>query len=66
MAEQVVTDFVINLTQYDAQIAKATEGMAGFDKEVTDVNKLQALFNGRRAEGRRFSARLSYAAKVLA
>lgn len=27
--------------------------------EVTNANKLQALFNGRRAEGRRFSARLS-------
>jgi choline dehydrogenase-like flavoprotein len=27
--------------------------------EVSDVTKLQALFNGRRAQGRRFSARLS-------
>jgi choline dehydrogenase-like flavoprotein len=27
--------------------------------EVTDAHKLQQLFNGRRAEGRRFSARLS-------
>jgi hypothetical protein len=46
MAEQVVTDFVINLTQYDAQIAKATEGMAGFDKEVTDVNKANKELSG--------------------
>lgn len=34
--------------------------------EVTDANKLQELFNGRRAEGRRFSARLSLSRAIQA
>lgn len=46
MAEQVVTEYILKLDQYEAQIAKAVEGMASLDKEVTDVNKANKELSG--------------------
>ena len=46
MAEQVVTQFVLDLSQYDAQIASATDSMADYDKEATEAAKANKDLSG--------------------
>jgi hypothetical protein len=69
MAEQVVTDFIINLTQYDAGISKATEGMAGYDKAADaaiDSNKeLSGTAGSASQKIKELSATADIAAKSL-
>ena len=46
MAEQVVTQFVLDLSQYDAQIASATDSMAEYDAEATEAAKANKDLSG--------------------
>lgn len=46
MAEKVVTQFIVDLSQYDAQIASATESMSEYDKEATEAAKANKDLSG--------------------